>query len=204
MDASGIIRELQREVDDLEKKNMEVVKTENFKRYVSYLEEVVTENAKISEHDFQRQMEKYRAEHANGIKYSEFQHEASMEMFRSVITTGQSALRASMILCGGGALAMLTFIGNALSKFADMNTLIVNLNYTLFLFTWGAMFAAIAAGGTYLCQSAYHNYVDSQFEDKRSLVVGNVLSGVVFCLVIGSYLFFFFGMDNAYQSFKAV
>ena len=48
------------------------------------------------------------ANHAYELDYA---RETSLEMFRSVITTGQSALKATMLLNGGAAVAMLAFVG---------------------------------------------------------------------------------------------
>ena len=73
------------------------------------------------------------------------------ENFKSVILTGQSALKSAILINGGAAVALLAFIGHVW-KPDYLRTASINLVGSLQWFVFGVLSAAIAAGGTYAAQ----------------------------------------------------
>ena len=120
-----------------------------------------------------------------------WQKDSSLEMFRSVITTGQSALKASMLLNGGAAVALLAFIGHA-AESTVTKIMVSALALPLFIFVTGALVAAVATGGTYLSQSLYHH------KQTRCGTCVNILNVVFVAL---SYILFCWASYGAYLVF---
>jgi hypothetical protein len=94
-------------------------------------------------------MEKYKADLSNWISANNHAHESRLEMFRSVITAGQSSLKSSFLLNGGAALALLAFIGHL----TEINSPHVHqFICSLILFSFGVLTTSVTSGLTYLCQ----------------------------------------------------
>ena len=118
---------------------------------------------------------------------------SDLEMFRSVITATQSAIRSSLILNGGAALALLAFIGH-LATIKSGN--IESFATVLLWFTAGALAITIVSGFTYLSQMLYSTEKDSiqKWGDRLKY----------FCIVlaISSYGCFIIGMCYASSAFS--
>lgn len=81
-------------------------------------------------------------------------NESDLEMFRTVISYGQSALKYGVLLCGTAAIAILTFIGNIVDKHPEwLKPSVQSLAY----FTSGAFSIGICVFMTYLTQYFYYN-----------------------------------------------
>lgn len=82
----------------------------------------------------------------------EYERSTNIEMFKSVIVTGQSALKSAMLLNGGAAVAMLAFVG----KLVEHNSMSASeVAEAVLLFAIGALLATLATGSTYLSQMCY-------------------------------------------------
>jgi len=114
----------------------------------------------------------YRLDHAR---------ETSLEMFRSVITTGQSALKATMLLNGGAAVAMLAFVGKLVEHDSTFST---ELGQAVLWFAFGALASVMATGTTYLGQLFYAG------EDGWMIRVAKSAHALTVFLVIASLAFF--------------
>ncbi len=53
------------------------------------------------------EIERYRANLQNWVESNKHQHEQRLELFRSVITSVQSAIKSSFLLNGGASVALL-------------------------------------------------------------------------------------------------
>lgn len=85
------------------------------------------------------------------------QSSTNLEMFKSVIEAGGSALRAGMIINGGAAIALLTFLGNALSRSNPEHPLsLAGVNTAMLWFFIGTACASFGYMFRYVCQFAYH------------------------------------------------
>jgi hypothetical protein len=93
-------------------------------------------------------------QHESNLEWYKAQSQADVEMFKSVIQAGQTALRTSFLVNGGAAVALLAFIGNV---WAQTQTLVVAkaLTLSLSLFSAGVLIGAVATGTTYISQAFF-------------------------------------------------
>lgn len=117
-----------------------------------------------------------------------------IEMFKSVIEAGQTALRSATIINGGAAAALLAFLGNLLTKEAPhgVSFPISEINHAMLVFVIGVGLAGLATGVRYLTQLSYSL-------DHRK--IGNWLNLFSNLLATGSFGAFFGG---GYMAFLAL
>ena len=167
-----------------DKQGIEVIKCDNL---IAYLEEIIkSPQAEID----QATLEKYKAELQIWVEQNKNQHDWSVEMFRSVILSGQNALSSAFLMNGGATVALLAFLGKLSEQHQGK---MAAFSHSLLMFVVGVFFVVLASGFTYLTQWCYSEY---KFKN-----LGYVLhvSVVIFCLV--SYGFFIWGSFVAYRAF---
>jgi hypothetical protein len=136
-------------VDDLKTKGVESIPSDNLIRYLDErLRDLSTSAAPPSE----ATIERYKAELLKWVEEHKNIHAQGIEMFRSVIQAGQSALRTAFLMNGGASVALLAFIGH-LSSVAPQKVRL--LAPSLVVFVSGVLVAALASGVTYLSQWFY-------------------------------------------------
>ena len=156
---------------------------------IAYLEDVLNSS---SDEPSQFEIERYKARLQNWVESSRHEHESRLEMFRSVITAGQGAIKSSFLLNGGAAIALLAFIGHL----AQFNTSEVPaFAYSLLLFAFGVLVVTVMSGSTYLTQFCF---ASSKTWAKN---LGYILNGASILLGIGSYGLFVWGLFVTYQAF---
>jgi hypothetical protein len=121
-------------------------------------------------------------------------HRGDLELFKSVIQSGESARKSFFLLNGGAAVAVLALIGH-LSTSATTAAQVNKFAVPLLFFACGLLFAAMASGGTYLVQKAY---ADSR---KRRADVINML-GMWVCFF--SLVAFSVGCYFAYVAIQGI
>jgi hypothetical protein len=121
-------------------------------------------------------------------------HHGDLELFKSVIQSGESARKSFFLLNGGAAVAVLALIGH-FSTSATTAAQVNKFAVPLLFFACGLLFAAMASGGTYLVQKAY---ADSR---KRRAEVFNTI-GIWLC--IGSLVAFCVACYFAYVAFQGI
>ncbi len=109
-----------------------------------------------------------------------------LEMFRSVISTGLSARRDSMLINGGGAVALLAFAGHLVTKadtadVGDAGSAVASLAIPLVWFLGGVLAVAVASGATYVAQRCW---------SQGRVRTGKVFNGLAIALVLASYVTF--------------
>lgn len=117
--------------------------------------------------------------------------EVQKELFKSVIDAGQHALRVSLAINGGAAVAVLAFLGNLMTK--SPATSLGQFPTAMLFFVSGVLAAAIATGCTYLTQHWYHH-------DRKKH--GDISNLICIGLVVSSYALFAIGAWVAFQSFQ--
>lgn len=120
-----------------------------------------------------------------------------LEMFKSVIEAGQTALKASLLMNGGAAAALLAFMGGFLTKATDLaaqSPIISGIGAALLAFVLALGFTGTATGFRYLSQAAYASF------SERWRVPGHVFSGASIALALASYVGFFYGAYRAYYA----
>jgi hypothetical protein len=118
--------------------------------------------------------------------------DAQLELFKSVIQSGQAALKSLFLLNGGAAVAVLALIGH-LSTSTIAAAQVNKFAVPLLSFACGLAFAAMASGFTYLVQRAY---------STRNRRHGERLNHVVVLLSIGSLVAFAVGCGFAYAAIQ--
>lgn len=138
------------------------------------------------------QVEQFKADLQNWIETNKHNHEGRLEMFRSVITSGHSAIKSSFLLNGAAAVAMLAFISHLAQFKAEK---VPEFAACLVPFAFGVLAIAVTSGLTYLTQWFYA----STWPWARK--VGFRIN--VLCILIGfsSYGFFGWGLFETYRSF---
>lgn len=156
---------------------------------IKYIDNIDTSNSRLNNDDFL--IANQRVQTDVNIAYSNNVNAMSMEMFKSVILSGQSAIKFSMVINGGGAISLLAFIG----KIWDNNLakdLLENLSTAIFIFSIGILLSAIASGITYITQSLF------SYEKIKMAWFSNILA---ILLVISSYITFFMAIKFSLKAF---
>jgi len=118
--------------------------------------------------------------------------EEDKEMFRSVLTYAETALKNALLISGGAAVALLAFMGNILAK-DPQSRLVAQFSAPLACFVYGVLAAALASGGSYATQYAYFHY------GQRQGVLWHRISVGLLCI---SYLLFAAGSFLCYKVFS--
>ncbi len=173
-------------IEDIKAKGTAAIYCDNL---IDYLNEV--ENTSEDEPS-PIQIEKYKADLQNWIEINKRDHEGHLEMFKSVIASGQAAIKASFLLNGGAAVAMLAFIGHLAQFKADK---VSAFSTCLLPFAYGVLAIAVTSGLTYLSQWFYFS------TQPWSRKLGFAFNMLCILLGISSYVFFAWGLFDAYHSF---
>lgn len=142
-------------------------------------------------------LERYKAQLSADADNRKSLHEFNMEMLRATIMSGQSALKGSLLINGGAAIAVLAFLGNAWTKDFPRHVL-VDASFGLSLFVWGVLAAATALGATYLSQAGF----GSEF-GRHSSRIGRFGRTLAIVLVITSYVLFACAAWQVYSSLRS-
>lgn len=153
MKASEVIQIFKGAIDATRKQGVEQVSIADLEAYAKKLEETASETPEDVAAGEAR-MEEYRANHSAWIAARQREHEHNLEMLRSVITVGQSALRSALLINGGAAVALLAFVGKLWSSGA-VDPALGGISAGLIQYVWGVLSAAVAAGATYFSQAGY-------------------------------------------------
>lgn len=168
--------------------NQDVVKID---KLIDYIETIDDNSKKEDARKTDYILAEYKANIDTNIANANNENAMAMEMFKSVILSGQSAIKFSMVINGGGAISLLAFIGKIWTDSLD-SVLLESLAISIFFFSLGILFAAIVSGTTYLSQYSYSL-------DKNKL--GNVINLVSVFLVLSSYLTFMIAIVYSLKSF---
>lgn len=175
-------------IEDIKAKGTAAIYCDNL---ISYLKEI--ENSPEPE-PTAIEIERYRADLQNWIEANKHTHEAQLELFRSVITAGQSAIKSSFLLNGGAAVALLAFIGH-LAQFKPAK--VAAFGECLLPFSFGVLAIAITSGFTYLSQWFYAGTQPRVHKLGFGFNVACILLGVA------SYGLFTWGLFATYRVLAA-
>ena len=191
MEAKEVIDDIRAALKPLKEQNKTVISVEALENYLSALEA----DAKSSDHKLNRDqnltLTNFKAENDRWIKEYEIQNSHALEMFRSVIASGQSALKASMLINGGAVIALLAFIGNTV-KSPPMGNIQDLLAAPMWLFCLGILCSAVASGATYLTQFLY---------SADWMKTGYVFQILSILIVLASYVLFGVAAYDTTKSF---
>lgn len=175
-------------IEDIKSKGTAAIYCDNL---IAYLTEV--ENSPEIE-PTPIEIEKYKADLQNWIETNKLAHESNLEMFRSVISSGQNAIKSSFLLNGGASVALLAFIGH-LAQFQPNK--VAAFGHCLLPFTLGVLAISVTSGFTYLSQRLYDSPNASA---RKAGFIFNIL-----CIILGlaSYAFFTWGLFIAQGLFTS-
>jgi hypothetical protein len=145
----------------------------------------------------QMKLEQYKADLELHREQYRAQIHAGRDNFKAVIAMGQSAIKNTLIVNAGAAVAILAFIGNG-GAFV-----FPGLYEALLRFGLGAFCSIVAGGTTYLSQVGFAFSVNGQEAGKGSFV-GWAVRGFSCLLIAAAYLFFLWGIWLAYSVFQGV
>jgi len=128
------------------------------------------------------EIERYKVELQSQLEANKQQHDHRIEMFRSVIAAGQHSTKSTFLLNGGGAVAMLAFIGHLAEIDASK---VAAFAPCLLPFCIGVLTIVVANGFTYLTQFAYA---------KFKMRTGDTLNLTSILMATSSYVFFGLGI----------
>lgn len=91
----------------------------------------------------------------------------SFESARSANQSGAEAIKATTLINGGAAVAMLAFVGHLASIRAEA-AVIMSFAEPLRLFVEGVLLGVLASGAVYFSQSSYGISLDLEFKNKEA------------------------------------
>jgi hypothetical protein len=138
----------------------------------------------------QVEIENSKAELQKIIDVNKHNLDGDLEMFRSTIAAGQSAIKSSLLLNDGAAVAMLAFIGN-LAHYNPAK--IYDFAASLMIFASGALLIVLTSGATYLSQWLYY--------EPKTIKWGALFNYLCILLGLGSYGCFIWGLASSYFAF---
>lgn len=116
-----------------------------------------------------------------------------MKIFRSVIMTGQAAMKSIVLINGGASVSLLALIGHLASSSAK--SIVPSLALSLVCFAAGVLFGGMAIGLTYITLSSYN---------INKATLGNISNFIAVGLLVSSYVLFAVGCYNAYLAFRSM
>ena len=108
MNTKAVIETIKADINSAKDQGASAIETERLIQYLDALSNQVNEAGKNLDRD--AELERIRALYANHLAHYNWLKEQDIELFKSVITSGQNTLRASMLLHGGASVALLAFI----------------------------------------------------------------------------------------------
>ena len=130
-------------------------------------------------------------QHQSQLAFHRAVHESNLEMFKSVIEAGRTAVTTAILVSGGATAALLAFVGNSEAK-ALASHVPPPIIGALMCFAAGVLLAALGSGARYLAQASY------SLEWRRSAFGFNA---TCIAMIIASYVLFIVGVIAAYHGF---
>ena len=159
--------------------------------WLDELEKMVEKEGETDRAISEANLAQYRAAVERELAHYEAQSKGNIELFRSVITFAQSALKSSMLINGGAAAGLLAFIGKIWSESIVQST-VDSLTLAIALYASGVLTAAFGTVTSYITQFCYQ---------AKWMKTGIGFHVSTLFIVIGSFIFFGFATNEAYQTF---
>jgi hypothetical protein len=188
MTSRQLLHEFRLAVTQVKDVGRKTIRVSALERFLNELEGAANEDGELDGVEFESKLAAFRAENERNIAQYQAQQADALEMFRSVIQTGQSALKGVILINGGAAVAMLAFIGNLATRNSPNPMPLAPFTLPMLYFAFGVLAGALAGGGTYLTQLFY-----SQARDRT----GVTLHVVTIVLTIAAYALFAAGAVTA-------
>lgn len=189
MNAEELARELKELTEQEKAKGISAIPCDSL---IAYLNDVLKDPL-VSVSSVE--MEKYKAQWQLEIEMHKSEEASNLEMFKSVITSGQYALRAGFLLNGGAVVVLLGFISHLATTQPTRVAVFAN---SLMPLVTGVFLNALASGTTYLSQWFYSD-VDGGWKGRTGFWF-NIVSIVLW---ICSFVAFGYGIYLAKGGFQS-
>jgi hypothetical protein len=193
MKATELISALNVALAEIKSRGQMSIPVEGLENYLANAESIANDNQ-------EKQTENIRLDEARTQFQYDFevwkvtaplQNSHQLEMFKSVVDTGQTAIKSAILINGGAAVALLAFLGNLLTKDAPQGVVfpIDDISFAMLIFVIGVGCAGGASALGYLTQRAYHAEMPK---------IGGALNVVALLAGLSSIAAFFWGGVEAY------
>jgi hypothetical protein len=200
IDAISVIKDLREAIKHAKEKGQQSILIDNLNTYLDTTQEIIENapenyNAKEKEDHLDKEMQQNQKKFENDIAIANIRSLHSIEMFKSVIESGLNAIKTSIILNGGAAIAILAFIGDLIKESPNSNIIISSTGKALLVFMFGAGLSGLAMGSRYLSQFFYSDALEKSYEGKKdySQTLGQIINILSIALTTLSFLAFFYG-----------
>ncbi|KAA5842281.1 hypothetical protein F2A37_16570 [Pseudomonas chlororaphis] len=185
MNAIQAVSEVSRQIQSVKERGGTEVTVESLEKYLTALSANIEQRAPLEQAniDFQKQA-------------NEYAYQSEQAMFRTVIDSGQWALKSGLLIGGGAAAALLAFASSAWRSLTSEGLALLGL--TVFLLAIGVLLVAIAGSMTYLSQSFYHAGLAGA-DDCREDRIADLFRIAACVLVAGSYCLYAWSGWNVYR-----
>ena len=165
------------------------VQVDALNKYLDNWEKSAAATQTQTEAQHTRQLEQWKAQLAASSA-------TSVEMFKAVIESGQTALKSSIVINGGAAAALLALLAEGLKSngAGQWGALLSPLGTAWLMFMLGLGCAGIATAFRYLSQALYSNSLSlGEHTDGKWYRFGNLVRNIAATLGFLSYGLFFAG-----------
>ena len=190
MDRKQIIQEFKLAIALVKGANRKTIRVSDLETFLDEIELNIESKGGITEDELRAGLTELTAEDQRNIAEYNALVSGHVEMFRSAIALGQSAIRNIIIINGGACVAVLAIVSNLFEKNESFAR---SLAVALICFGSGVLSGGLSAGVTYLTQSAYNT-------DRKNL--GYFLNRVGIILGLAGYVFFAAGGYSIYCLLK--
>ena len=183
MEPRELLDDIRQLLVETEKEGINVVYIDPFKKYLDALEKDASDT-----HELRRRM------HESSLAYYNADSQHNLEMFKSVLDAGKSALQ-SLILINGGAVVALLGVFSSLATQPNARALAHAFALPLLQFGIGVLLGAVGFAFRYLSQAQYGEHTE---QDKRAQVWGDRFKYASIVSAGLGFLSFMLGVGNAY------
>ncbi len=206
MNILSFINDLRSAIGHAKANGQDSILIENLNAYLDENEKIAKNLKGLSEIEENNEREVAQRNFENEIKVAQIQSVASLELFKSVVEAGLTALKSAIIINGAAAVALLAFIGGIINT-AENRASISGIGEALLIFTTGVGLAGLATGLRYINQWLFHDSFDKKITRKtveikecRLEKIGNYLRKLLVFIGISSFVMFFWGGWKSYTA----
>lgn len=190
MKASDVLSEIKEALEPIKEEGHTTFSIEAMENYLKSFDKDVENDTYYESQNHESRLAQFKAENDINIARANIETAHSLEMFKSVIAAGQSALKSSMFINGGAAAALLAFTGK-IWETSTSEVVANSLTSSIFIFCVGVLCAALATGTTYLSQLSFA---------RNWLKLGDIINTFNIVVVLISYVLFCYGAFKAANS----
>lgn len=121
------------------------------------------------------------------------------DLANSLVTLGQGAIKAAMLINGASAAAILAFVGQVWSE-RFVSSALTSAKCAVFLFALGVIVGAFSTVFAYFAQLFYYRATGEGFNEKAERTKAEVVRHVALALVVLSFVCFVIGIFQSLET----